>query len=119
MRSCLSYDSQTRPNNASHSAAVRSRLPSSGEVLKASGLLGCSEAAPDLSEHYKEEVRRQVAAKQDLWERCQSLFKGFRRGEAKTSAVVRERLRDCRLYDLTGLVLRERGPQIDPSTVYG
>jgi hypothetical protein len=57
--------SQTRPNKyASRSDAVRRRLPSPTEVLQASGLVGCGEAAPDLSEHYKEEVKRQVAAKQ-------------------------------------------------------
>jgi hypothetical protein len=59
------YDfSQARPSKyASRSAAVRRRLPSPAEVLKASGFVGCGEAAPDLSEHYKEEVRRRVAAK--------------------------------------------------------
>lgn len=59
------YDfSQTWPNKyASRSAAVRSRLPSPAEVLQASGLIGGSEAAPDLSEHYKEEAKRRVTAK--------------------------------------------------------
>jgi hypothetical protein len=42
---------------------VRSHRPLPAEVLKASGFVGCGEAAPDLSERYKEEVKKQVAAK--------------------------------------------------------
>jgi hypothetical protein len=42
---------------------VRSRRPLPAEVLKASGFVGCGEASSDLSEQYKEEVKRQVAAK--------------------------------------------------------
>jgi hypothetical protein len=44
---------------------VRSRRPAPAEVLKATGFIGCGEAEPDLSERYKEEVKKRVAAKHD------------------------------------------------------
>jgi hypothetical protein len=37
---------------------VRSRRPVPAEVLKATGFIGCGEAPPDLSERYKEDVKR-------------------------------------------------------------
>jgi len=42
---------------------ARSQRPLPAEVLKASGFVGCGEVAPDLSERYKEEVKKPVAAK--------------------------------------------------------
>lgn len=42
---------------------VKSRQPLPAEALKASGFIGCGEAAPDFSERYKEEVKSLVAAK--------------------------------------------------------
>ena len=42
---------------------VRSGRPRPAEVLAASGFIGCGEAPPDLSDRYKEEVRKIVAAK--------------------------------------------------------